>query len=138
MTATAPARQLLMYNGVMAASEKAERLKKLKKQLLDLRRVYAADIKASHHEPGQTLQMIQLYEKQIKELEQSPEDDTGRSFKLESADGEVKTFIVVENNPDPSVGRISKDSEVGAKLTDLKPGSGIQIGDKMFSLKAVS
>lgn len=47
---------------------KKQKIQKLKKRLAELYKVYGDDVKVSHHESGQTLEIISLIEKQISEL----------------------------------------------------------------------
>jgi len=111
------------------------RIKKLRKSLEELYKIYAQDIKASHHEPGQTLQMIQLYEKQLLELEAVPEA-SGREVKIElkSDTGERRDMTVIEGSPDPFNGVISSDSEIGKLLLKAKKGDKLKIGDTGYTL----
>lgn len=121
-------------------SEKKSRIKKLKEKIASLKEVYSEDVKASHHEPGQTLEMIQLMERQLLEL-QSSEDSAQdkeivqKKFVLEDSSGNTREFIVTSGTPDPSMGMISVDSPVGSELMRKKKGQSIMIGNTEYKIR---
>lgn len=117
----------------MTQDEREAKISSLKQKLLELQKVYAEDVKASHHEPGQTQAMIQMFERQLHDLENLEEPKTGARFILKNSEGE-RTLVVVKENPDPSKNMISEESEVGMKLLDSKTGSTVLIGDTQYTV----
>jgi len=119
-----------------------EQIQKLEKKIADLRKIYANEIHESWTQGHQTQMMIDQYSEQLNRIKeqgrqskQSNQTKQSKTYTLIDKEGDKKQFKVVNINPDPSKGSISRESPLGQQLSKAKPGDNIQIGDQIFLLK---
>lgn len=118
----------------MSDQSREQKIAELNKRLDELREVYARDVKASHHEPGQTKAMIDLYERQLQQLmENDGSSEILAEVELEHEQERVN-YTVVSQNPNPLERKISAESEIGQKLLAAEIGDLITIAGKEYTL----
>jgi hypothetical protein len=114
--------------------ENSQRIAKLKARISELQKVLAEDLKASHHEPGQTQEMLKLMERQLDELEHPGVMGESTDYYLVDSAGKQLLIKLVEQNPNPFENIFSSGSEFGKQLGQLKKGQQISLRGITYTL----
>lgn len=131
-----------LHKEALSASTTERQIKRLEAEIAKLREIYASDIHDSFREGQQTQMMIDQYTKQLYRLKQQHlstdniENSDKKTFTLMNIEDSsiTREFKLVESNPDPANGLISKGSPLGQQLLKAKPGDKIQIGSDSYTL----
>jgi transcription elongation GreA/GreB family factor len=118
---------------------KTDQINKLKKKLKELQDKAGDDVNYSYREAVQTEEMMKYYQKRIQELENSDENFAVLAeYQLHDTENNEKIFTVVSSDPDPSAGKITADSPLGAKLLASKVGDTISLGPNEYKVVKIS
>ncbi len=114
--------------------ENSQRIEKLKIRIAELQKILAEDLKASHHEPGQTQEMLKILERQLDELEHPAVAGESFDYTLRDSAGKKLVIKLVEQNPNPFENIFSNNSEFGKLLAALKKGQTISFRGVTYTL----
>ncbi len=112
---------------------KKARIKKLKSKIAKLQEESGDDILMSLREAVQTEDMLNIMQKQLKDLEESEEDEVIAVFTLK-ADSEEITIEIVNNNPDPSNLIITAESPLSKNLLKSEIGDIVNFRGKDYEI----